>query len=171
MPLVEGKQRVSRIPLDYYKHPDSLVRWKSRLTWGLGLFTLLWIGSTFVFGDKSIFGERRFAHGALAAAHKAIENDCSACHPSFGLTADKTTVNEKCRTCHLESPQDVHHDKQQEDMMSFCGRCHPGNEVLPLMAVRGFVTKKPVRTKSPTCGHCHSDHHGSDFAMTRTSDR
>ena len=33
MPITEGKQRASRIPLDYYKHPDPLVRWKRRLTW------------------------------------------------------------------------------------------------------------------------------------------
>src|SRR5262249_15587510 len=24
---------------------------------------------------------------------------------------------------------------------------------------------------TPNCGHCHSDHHGRDFALTRTADR
>ena len=40
MPITEGKQRASRIPLDYYKHPDPLVRWKRVLAWGLAANTL-----------------------------------------------------------------------------------------------------------------------------------
>ena len=77
MPITEGKQRASRIPLDYYKHPDPLVRWKRRLTWGLAALTIVWIGSTFLFGAKGLLGQRRFSHGTVAVAHKPIENDCA----------------------------------------------------------------------------------------------
>src|SRR5882724_8396552 len=109
MPITEGKQRASRIPLDYYKHPDPLVRWKRLLAWGLAALSLVWISSAFLFGDKGLLGQRRFSHGAVAVAHKPIENDCAACHPGFGLFADKKTIDDNCRTCHLQTPRDVHH--------------------------------------------------------------
>src|SRR6266542_78811 len=140
MSSITGKQRASRIPLDYYKHPDKLVRWKRWLTWGACALTVIWIGTFLVAGDKSILGERRFSHGAGAVAHKPIEHDCAACHPSFGLLAGKESVDKKCQECHLAAPMDVHHKDQRPDM-------------------------------TPNCGRCHSDHHGLDFALTRTTDR
>ncbi|MBI1915147.1 MAG: hypothetical protein HYS12_10470 [Planctomycetes bacterium] len=139
MPITEGKQRASRIPLDYYKHPDPLVRWKRLLAWGLSGLTVVWIASALLGGDKGILGQRRFSHGAVAVAHKPIEHDCAACHASFGLLAGKESVDAKCQTCHLESPRDFHHD-QKESM-------------------------------TPNCGRCHSDHHGLDFNLVRTTDR
>src|SRR5262245_30721026 len=99
MPITPDNQRASRIPLDYYKHPDALVRWKHRLTWSLAALTVVWIGSAFLLGDKGLLGQRRFAHGALAVSHKPIEHDCAACHPRFGLFANKKSVDDKCRTC------------------------------------------------------------------------
>ncbi len=165
MPITEGKQRASRIPLDYYKHPDPLVRWKRRLTWGLAAFTVIWIGSAFLFGDKGLLGQRRFSHGAVAVAHKPIENDCAACHPSFGLTADKKSVDDKCRTCHLQAPWDTHHDKQKELLTPSCGRCHSDDEVELILPMR------LLRSMTPNCGRCHSDHHGLDFNLARTTDR
>src|SRR5438046_302865 len=139
MPITEGKQRASRIPLDYYKHHDPLVRWKRLLAWGLAAFTVIWISSAFLFGDKGLLGQRRFSHGAVAVAHKPIENDCAACHADFGVLASKESVDSKCQTCHLESPRDVHHNQKPE--------------------------------MTPNCGRCHSDHHGLDFNLVRTSDR
>jgi hypothetical protein len=140
MPITEGKQKASRIPLDYYKHPDPLVRWKRLLAWGLAAVTVVWIGSSFLFGSKGILGQHRFSHGAVAVAHKPIENDCAACHADFGLFAGKDSVDKKCQTCHLEPPRDVHHESQKADM-------------------------------TPNCGRCHSDHHGLDFNLVRTTDR
>src|SRR5437763_5176793 len=98
------------------------------------------MSSQFLFGDKGLLGQRRFSHGAVAVAHKPIENDCAACHADFGLTASKESVDAKCQTCHLEAPQDVHHKSQKTEM-------------------------------TPNCGRCHSDHHGLDFNLVRTSDR
>ena len=60
MPITEGKQKASRIPLDYYKHPDPLVRWKRLLAWGLAALAVVWMGSAFLFGDKGLLGQRRF---------------------------------------------------------------------------------------------------------------
>jgi len=140
MSSITGKQRASRIPLDYYKHPDKLVRWKHWLAWGACALTVIWIGTVLIAGNKSILGERRFSHGAVAVAHKPIEHDCAACHPSFGLLADKKSVDKKCQECHLQPEMDVHHIDQKAEM-------------------------------TPNCGRCHSDHHGLDFALTRTTDR
>jgi hypothetical protein len=140
MSSITGKQRASRIPLDYYKHPDKLVRWKHWLTWGAAILTVLWIASVFLAGEKSILGQRRFSHGTVAVAHKPIEHDCAACHPGFGLLASKESVDKNCQACHLAAPMDIHHKDQKPEM-------------------------------TPNCGRCHSDHHGLDFALTRTADR
>src|SRR6266567_3552260 len=147
MPPITGKQRASRIPLDYYKHPDRLVRWKRWLTWGAGILTVLWVASLIPAGERSLLGPSRFSHGGLATAHKPIESDCAACHRNFAFVASRDDAghfkgDKLCQQCHLEGDLAWHHEAH-------------GQKV----------------AMTPNCGRCHSDHHGLNFPLTRTLDR
>ena len=142
MAYITGKQRASRIPLDYYKHPDRMVRTKRVLTWGAGLLTVVWIGTAFIpAGPNSPLGEKRFSHGPVATPHQAIDADCAACHVNFAVFASGKPFkgDQKCQQCHYEGTLAAHH-QQKVDM-------------------------------TPNCGKCHSDHHGRDWNLNRVADR
>ena len=65
-----GKQRASRIPLDYFKHPDLLERWKHRL---LGLAVILalgWWGLGYLRSDS---GNLRYQRGPVASVHAEFQ--------------------------------------------------------------------------------------------------
>jgi Cytochrome c7 and related cytochrome c len=147
MPSYAARERASRIPLDYYKKPDRLSNWKKALTWGALGITGLWIVTVFV-GGKTPLGTERFSHGAVSRAHAPIESDCSKCHVSFGLMSNKGTINEKCQTCHLEPPRDVHHPDQKQSMTPNCGTCHTDHKG------RDFSL---VHVAESRCTACHQD--------------
>ena len=140
---MNAKEIVSRIPLDYYKHPDRMVRTKRLLTWGAGILTVLWIGSVFVpAGERAVIGDRRFSHGPVANVHQPIDAECAACHVNFALFASGKPFkgDQKCQQCHYEGDLATHHGSQKESM-------------------------------TPNCGSCHSDHHGRDWNLNRVADR
>lgn len=141
--MITGKQRASRIPLDFYKHPDRLVRTKLYLTWGAGILTVVWLITAFIpTGANSPLGDNRFSHGPVALAHQPIDSDCAACHVDFAVFASGKPFkgDKKCQTCHLEDDLAVHHGSQKVDM-------------------------------TPNCGKCHSDHHDRDWNLNRVADR
>src|SRR5207253_1997551 len=136
-----GKQRASRIPLDYFKHPDLLERWKHRLLGLAVLVTLGWWGLGYLRSDS---GNLRYQRGPVASVHAAWEENCNTCHVSFTpihsenwattLVGSAHTSDQNCQTCHAGP---VHHDNQKEKF---------------------------------SCAHCHRDHQGRDFALVRASD-
>ncbi len=142
-----GKQKASRIPLDYYKKPDGVVRWKKLLTYGAGIATAVWIGSLFLFGGTKL-GQARFSHGPVAAAHQPIADDCAACHVDFALLASKQTMDSKCQTCHLQPPMDVHHVGQKASLTPNCGTCHTDH--------KGELFNL-TRAADKYCTVCHED--------------
>jgi hypothetical protein len=142
MAYITGKQRASRIPLDYYKHPDRMVRTKRFLTWGAGLLTIVWIATAFFPTGVRSLGDTRFSHGPVATAHQPIDSDCAACHVNFAVFASGKPFkgDQKCQQCHYEGDLATHHASQKVEMTS-------------------------------NCGGCHSDHHGRDWNLNRVVDR
>jgi len=92
-----GKQRASRIPLDYYKHGDGMTRRKRAWTClALGL-TILWclilIPAYLIPAvNKSPVGEQRYSHGPVCKAHATIGHECSACHVSFPMLGGRDAL-------------------------------------------------------------------------------
>src|SRR4051794_32219818 len=79
-PQETGKQRAGRIPLDYFRTPDRLGKWKR---W-LGVLALLaavaWPASAFLRGDRA---ELDYSRGPVAAVHATWDANCNACHVPF----------------------------------------------------------------------------------------
>src|SRR5438552_18164033 len=77
MPQETGKQRASRIPLDYFKQPNRLERWKTRLLVAALVAAAAWSASGFLHGNL------QYARGEVAAVHATWESNCNACHVDF----------------------------------------------------------------------------------------
>ena len=84
-----GKLRRSRIELGYYKRPDSLARWRTRLVLLALALAGLWLGLAPVWdggrsGAMRLFQWHRLASpGPLARVHATWESRCEACHLPF----------------------------------------------------------------------------------------
>src|SRR5690349_6802286 len=76
-----GKQRASRIPLDYYKRANGLEKWRLWLSL-LALVVVLggWLGWGLVRSDQV---QGTYSRGPVAAVHAAWDHDCAACHAPF----------------------------------------------------------------------------------------
>lgn len=135
-----GKQRAARIPLDYYKRPTPLERWKVRL----GLLALVaavaWLAGGLLQGDG---GNLRFSRGPVAHVHQTWDAKCVACHEPF-VPIQKShwasswqygpQEDEKCQACHA-------------------GPRHHFNERTP-----------------PGCAECHREHQGREASLVRLAD-
>src|SRR5690242_17829333 len=81
MPAQEtGKQRATRIPLDYYKKPNLLERWKTGLALAALVVTCGWLAAGLLGSDQ---GRVRYSRGPVASVHAAWEDNCTACHAPF----------------------------------------------------------------------------------------
>ncbi|HEV3122252.1 MAG TPA: cytochrome c3 family protein [Isosphaeraceae bacterium] len=149
-PRETGKERWSRIPLDYYKHPDHLERWKGILGaaalvlalawWGIGL---AWDSARGGLGGGSL-GRLRASHGELARAHAPWESNCEVCHvPLRPIRGDvwaaawsggASASDRRCQACHA-------------------GPAHHACEL-----------------ETPPCASCHRDHRGKEASLVRLPD-
>src|SRR5262249_34409443 len=119
-----GKQRAARIPLDYYKRPNRMERWKSTLAL---LALLACVGVTagaWVLRDG---GKPYLTRGPVAVVHAAWDNKCEACHDGFQPMSKSnvlsaffktpgshdSSMNARCETCHNGT---VHHETQLNEM-------------------------------------------------------
>src|SRR5438128_807872 len=80
LPHETGKQRAARIPLDYYKRPDDLVRRKLRLTLIMFLLSTACLAGGLLFSNH---GQQLYSRGPVAAVHATWEENCDACHSPF----------------------------------------------------------------------------------------
>jgi hypothetical protein len=148
-PRETGKQRAARIPLDYFKRPNFLERWKLWLA-AIGVIVpLVWLGSGMLRGDR---GTMRYARGPVAAVHATWEDQCAACHMDFtplsketwsGALLGHTATNQRCQVCHVGPP---HHEGQTPDLA--CADCHREH--------RGRDASL-VRLADADCTQCHAD--------------
>lgn len=144
-----GKQRASRIPLDYFKHPDGIVRTKLTLTLLALAAAGLWCASG-LFGDDR--GRLRYSHGPLAAVHATWEADCEACHVPFApisgghwlASFEKPQLaDSRCETCHSGT---THHQNQKPSEVVGCGTCHRDHQGRDASL---------VRMADSNCTNCH----------------
>jgi hypothetical protein len=147
MPPETGKQRAARIPLDYFKRPHRLERWKLGLTVLALVATVVWTASGFLGGAQA---QKTFSRGPVASVHAAWDANCNACHvdftpmnkdhfltPVLGKSANhEAAADQKCKSCHAGP---VHHANQ-------------------------------LAASTPSCGGCHREHQGRDFSLVRLPD-
>src|SRR5947209_10416723 len=76
-----GKQRATRIPLDYFKYPNGLEKWRHWLSL-LALIVVLggWLGWGLVRSDQV---QATYSRGPVAAVHAAWDHNCAVCHVNF----------------------------------------------------------------------------------------
>jgi hypothetical protein len=145
-----GKKRTARIPLDYYKHPDRLAKWRLLLSAAAVLIATGWaFGLNWDFWSTPRREERarRLAsHGPLARSHATWETQCEACHAPFRpigqaswatpIFGDSSQSNGRCQACHAAP---IHHASQSP--------------------------------KDLACAGCHHDHKGPDASLVRMTDQ
>jgi hypothetical protein len=148
-PPETGKQRASRIPLDYYKQPNSLERWKLWLGLAVLLLTTGWLAAGLLRSDQ---GRTDYSRGPVAAVHATWEDNCTVCHIPFSpirgnIWASGDETNKKCRACHAGP---THHENQKfEPACASCHRDHRGRD-----ASLTHITDSD-------CVQCHADLGGS----------
>jgi hypothetical protein len=143
-----GKQRAIRIPLDYFKRPDAMSRWKLRLTALALVLALGWWASGFVTSDD---GRLRYSRGPVAAVHATWEANCEACHVPFAPIHGASWSTSLMRRVGMSSPESN----------SRCEHCHAGPT--------HHANQK--KSDTPTCGWCHHDHQGREASLVRLPDK
>jgi len=150
MPHETGKQRASKIPLDYFRHASPLDRWRLWLAIIALAATLAWIGWAVVNGKAA---QLRYSPGPLAEAHALWDDQCEACHIPFQpikatnlpLVARGTRpADERCRNCHAGAP----HHAMSIAVPDSCADCHHEH------AGRNASL---VRMPDFTCVQCHAN--------------
>jgi predicted CXXCH cytochrome family protein len=159
-PAQSGKERASRIPLDYFKQPDAVARWKGRLSLAacvlvLGALALGrdWLGT---FGLRENAQGRAWAsRGPLANVHAAWDTRCEACHVDFRpiASSDWTPLigaapragDTQCANCH--NPP-THHPNERPEQVAACADCHKDHQ--------GRDTRLS-QVANAACAGCHAD--------------
>jgi Cytochrome c7 and related cytochrome c len=155
-----GKQRQTRIELQYYKRPDAMARWRARLILATIILASLWFGLAPIW-DRRAAGpirlfqwERLASPGPLARVHSMWESSCEACHVPFRplndshvtplASADTRLSNERCQACHAGP---THHASQvpRELACTVCHHDHRGTEA------------SLVRLDDAACTTCHAN--------------
>ncbi len=132
-----GKRRRSRIELGYYRAPDALSRWRTRLCLIALLAAAGWLAAA-TFAGRNIVSHawllepRRLASkGPLARPHAIWDSTCEACHIPFAPIngsrwaptrwTGSPAGREKCTMCHAGP---VHHLNQRQEDIPACAECH-----------------------------------------------
>ncbi|MGE3808145.1 MAG: hypothetical protein AB7K24_26075 [Gemmataceae bacterium] len=144
-----GKQRAIRIPLDYFKQPDRMSRWKLRLALVAFIACLAWLAVNLLAGDARNYD---YARGPVAAVHATWEDNCNACHVPFVPIADRTWIDDQqwFQKFAGGQPRDVANAR--------CQHCHTGPD------------HHTGQLPNLSCASCHRDHQGREFNLTRVVD-
>src|SRR5262245_45999785 len=162
--IVESaKQRSLRVPLDYYRRPDALVRLKWSLAALVAGLSTLYIGWLFTDARR---GPVHASPGPLSSVHAAWNDDCHMCHQSFqplrsdavnltalvtGQAAHRESHDAACLKCHNVP---VHHATAKANDVPGCAACHREHQ---------GRAADIVRASDANCLSCHRDieHHRS----------
>ena len=135
-----GKQLAARIPLDYYKRPNGLERWKRRLALLALLVTAGWVAAGFF---QRGGGTARYSRGPVAYVHAAWNDRCEVCHADFAPITSRGVGAAFCGGSDLATDAN-------------CKTCHAGPAHHP---------NQPADASLPSCGTCHRDHRGADASL------
>jgi len=145
-----NKPRQLSLPLDYFKMPTRVQRWKGRFGWALFGLTIGGLTLHWAMNREAHFGA---SPGPVSAPHQAWDDTCSACHDAFQVTSShswappgmKHTASQSCRTCHAGP---MHHVNQTPHLN--CASCHREHKG------RDFSL---VKMADSNCTQCHDDLH------------
>ncbi len=140
---VSGKEKASRIPLDYFKRSNYVERWKLWLTGLALLLSVGWWASGWVSSDQ---GQMRYSRGPVADVHATWETECTVCHTPF-MPIDA----QNWATLFLGTPPGA---------AERCTNCHAGP---PHQATQKLES-------TPSCAGCHHDHRGRHASLIRVAD-
>ena len=149
-----GKQRASRIPLDYHQHSDGIRRNRNNYTVVAVVVAIVLVAAIAVSRELHTSS---VSPGPVARVHASWEQDCSVCHQGFApihedaqLTildvggVDSTDrIKEKCTVCHKSAEHNPH---QITDAAGSCTTCHHDH--------RGREASLTV-LDDRTCTRCH----------------
>ncbi len=155
----KAKGRAQRIPLDYYKKPDAILKAKLGLSALALVLAVGWFASGLEYRggqvQTSSAGLLRYSKGPLASVHDAWNDKCDACHRPFAPIDGKrwgppifTMSRESdhtCQTCHKGS---AHAQHEIQDEVKSCAGCHIDH--------RGRDVSL-VRMEDSECTSCHAD--------------
>ncbi|QDT36191.1 hypothetical protein [Stratiformator vulcanicus] len=189
--MAGSRQRIGDIPADiehdYFRRPDRLTRWKTRLAWFGAIASIILIGlminwpeaARAVSGDEDTSIDAALLpllkaganHGVLSSVHAAWDNDCDACHVPFApirpesaahllMTGAIERTNAKCNRCHLGT---THHANliTLQDLDSPDVADQPDPHVI--------ATLKAYGAKA-ACASCHIDHRGREADLVAVAD-
>ena len=137
-----GKERASRIPLDYFKKPDALQRPKLLLALIAFFLALSWVGAMQLRHDT-----QPYSRGPVAAVHATWNDKCEACHRSFTPLGSDNAAH-------------LFLSKSDQDEL-LCTNCHAG----PVHHA------DQLTERAPTCAACHREHQGRDTRLTQNADQ
>ncbi len=143
-PLDTGKQRASRIPLDYFKRSNGLERGKRMLALLAALAT---IGGGALLVMSKERQDEWYSPGPVAAVHATWQNDCLACHVPFTPIRDHAV--------RLLGKDSIHATDQK------CQACHSGVE----------HHSNQLAEEVRSCAGCHHEHRGRDAPLARVADK
>jgi predicted CXXCH cytochrome family protein len=128
IPPVTGRQRASRIPLDYFKTPSLWERRKWIATVIVAVAAAAWWTGGILLGRQNA---ALHSPGGLASVHHTWESNCAACHEDFQPIRDDTVAiawgsgtpqsDRKCQTCHQGAE---HHAVKKGSIEPACSSCH-----------------------------------------------
>ncbi len=149
-----GKQRAGRIPLNYFRQPNRLERWKNRLAVGALVVAVAWPLLGLVRRNE---GRTDYMRGPVIQVHAWFEPDCNRCHDPFtkingpslaqGVFGSAHSSSLLCRECHMKDGGPHHQIQDREPACASCHRDHQG---------RNFSL---VRVPDSDCTQCHADLH------------
>jgi len=132
-----GKQRRSRIELDYYHRTDAFSRWRGGLTVAATLVAAGFVAAGSIWSRDQATGRRYLepsrlaSKGPLARPHAMWDSACAACHVAFtpvngsrwapSLWTGSQAGDGQCKTCHAGPP---HHASQRARDVPACAECH-----------------------------------------------
>jgi len=160
-----GKQRATRIQLDYYKKSTYLDRTKSTFALICLLGAVGWMALVYAQGEK---GQAAFSRGQVTKFHASWNDNCTVCHVDFepisknsftmkwqGHEAGKNLLGDaRCESCHVAP---VHHSNQKLESTPSCGGCHREHRGLDASI---------VRLPDSDCISCHTNMQGHLTAGT-----
>jgi hypothetical protein len=130
----------------YFKNPDAIRRGKYVLASLALLASLGWAVVDVAGPPRTAYGH---SHGPLTNPHAAFDDNCHACHATFGL--------KNFNVLNTLDARERWHDLT-------CEKCHGGPPHHESATKEGADRHK-------VCSNCHHDHQGRTFSLVRLEDR